>query len=264
MRHISASSSICDGQSTQLCAPTGNGLTYLWSNGATGSCITVSKAGTYSVTVTNSSGCSSNCSKCVTVNAAPTCNISITSCRLNHQHCSCTLNHQHCTSEHCTLNHQHCQCNLNHTHCFVSTETCEENHQHCKCTLNHQHCSSANCTYNHQHCQCSLNHQHCYSYCRSSSCASDPVTLTASGGSSYVWANNGATTASITVTKSGTYTVTVYNNSGCSSSCSQDVTIDQAPQCNISGNLSHQKGERQRQSFAHLMATHLIIAEHRI
>ena len=37
---------ICPGASTQLCAPSGTGRTYLWSTGATSRCITVSTAGT--------------------------------------------------------------------------------------------------------------------------------------------------------------------------------------------------------------------------
>lgn len=55
--NLSAPVSICQGTSTILNA--GNFATYLWSNGATSASITVS-SGTYSVTVTNSYGCSDN------------------------------------------------------------------------------------------------------------------------------------------------------------------------------------------------------------
>jgi len=47
----------CQGGSVSLSVPSGLG-SYLWSNGATGSTITVNTAGTYSVTVTNATGCS--------------------------------------------------------------------------------------------------------------------------------------------------------------------------------------------------------------
>ena len=47
-------------------------------------------------------------------------------------------------------------------------------------------------------------------------CQGGSVTLTAGAGSTYVWSNN-ETTQSIVVTTSGTYTVTVTNASGCSS-----------------------------------------------
>ncbi|HLY68682.1 MAG TPA: T9SS type A sorting domain-containing protein, partial [Puia sp.] len=72
---ISGNTSICQGQTTQLCAPAGC-TTYLWSTGAKTSCITVSTAGTYSVTVSNAGGCMSSCSKTVSVIQPPVCTIS--------------------------------------------------------------------------------------------------------------------------------------------------------------------------------------------
>jgi hypothetical protein len=47
-------------------------------------------------------------------------------------------------------------------------------------------------------------------------CAGGSVTLTSSAGTSYLW-SNGATTPSINITTSGTYTVKVTNASGCQS-----------------------------------------------
>ena len=185
------------------------------------------------------SDCSSTCNQYVTVNPLlASCSITISTCQLNHQHCVCTLNHQHCNGPNCTLNHQHCQCSLNHTHCFYSTYTCESNHDHCVCTLNHQHCNGPNCTLNHQHCQCNLNHQHCYFGCNNNTfCTTGSIVLVASGGTkvSYVW-STGATTSSISVSASGTYSVTVTNNYGCSSNCSQTVTIGPPPSCTITSN----------------------------
>lgn len=79
---ISGNASFCEGQSTQLCAASGN-ASYLWSTGETTQCITVSAAGTYSVTVTNANGCSSTCSKTVTVYPLPACDITVTACYKN-------------------------------------------------------------------------------------------------------------------------------------------------------------------------------------
>ena len=55
-------------------------------------------------------------------------------------------------------------------------------------------------------------------------CDGNQVDLTASLGSSYSWMPNGETTQTITVSQSGTYTVTVTDENGCESS-SADVTV---------------------------------------
>jgi hypothetical protein len=65
-------------------------------------------------------------------------------------------------------------------------------------------------------------------------CQGSNVVLTASAGSSYLW-SNGATTQAITVTTSGSYSVTVTNASGCSaSSVATVVTVSPSPVVNIS------------------------------
>ncbi|CAN5703761.1 hypothetical protein BH10BAC2_BH10BAC2_42740 [soil metagenome] len=141
---ISGNTSFCEGGSTQLCAPAGN-ASYLWSTGATESCITVTEAGTYSVTVTNANGCSSTCSKTVSVNPLPDCTIS--------------GNTSFCAGG--------------------STQLCAP-----------------------------------------------------AGNASYLW-STGATESCITVTEAGTYTVTVTNANGCSSTCSKTVTVNALPACGI-------------------------------
>jgi hypothetical protein len=60
----------CEGGSVTLSAPAG--ASYLWSNGATTQSIDVTAAGSYSVTVTNASGCSTtSAATAVTVNPLP-------------------------------------------------------------------------------------------------------------------------------------------------------------------------------------------------
>lgn len=56
-------------------------------------------------------------------------------------------------------------------------------------------------------------------------CAGTPLTLTASGGDTYLW-NNGETTASITVSTAGTYHVTVSNSCGTDNA---SIEIDALP-----------------------------------
>jgi hypothetical protein len=60
-------------------------------------------------------------------------------------------------------------------------------------------------------------------------CAGGSVVLTASSGSGYLW-STGETTASITVTASGNYTVQVSNASGCYSLASAPTTVTATPQ----------------------------------
>ncbi len=59
-------------------------------------------------------------------------------------------------------------------------------------------------------------------------CASGSVTLTASGGGTYLW-STGATTAAVTASAAGTYTVTVTSASGCTASASQTLTVNPLP-----------------------------------
>jgi uncharacterized repeat protein (TIGR01451 family) len=68
-----------------------------------------------------------------------------------------------------------------------------------------------------------------------SSCAGSPVTLTASGGATYLW-SNGATTTSIAVTPTATttYSVQVTTASGCSATATQTVSVTPAPTSVIS------------------------------
>ncbi len=59
---IKGKNTICNGETTRLCAPTGP-YTYRWNTGDTTSCITVDSIGNYLVVVTNAFGCSSACSR---------------------------------------------------------------------------------------------------------------------------------------------------------------------------------------------------------
>ncbi|MGB4838531.1 MAG: PKD domain-containing protein, partial [Saprospiraceae bacterium] len=71
---ISGTNTICSGSNTTFTAS--GGSTYLWSTTATTAAIIVSMAGTYTVTVTNASGCTATATSVLTVNANPTASIS--------------------------------------------------------------------------------------------------------------------------------------------------------------------------------------------
>lgn len=68
-----SSTTICQGDSVVLTASASSSSSYVWSNGETTQSITVKTAGTYSVTATNSMGCSVTSDEItVSVNALPT------------------------------------------------------------------------------------------------------------------------------------------------------------------------------------------------
>jgi hypothetical protein len=67
-------------------------------------------------------------------------------------------------------------------------------------------------------------------------CSGSTNTLTATGGSIYLW-NTGATTASINVTTPGTYSVTISNSNGCSIEKQIVVTTYVCTYCPASNNL---------------------------
>jgi PKD repeat protein len=72
---------------------------------------------------------------------------------------------------------------------------------------------------------------------KTSFCAGDSSVLTAAGGDTYKW-SNGATTAQMTITKAGIYTVTATNTSGCTGSSTQEVSTKPKPIVTISGNAT--------------------------
>lgn len=141
---------ICNGAAATLTAS--GGTTYVWSTGATTAAISVSPTSTTTYTVTATSvGCSSSATRKITVNPLPTAAIAVV--------------------------------------------------------------ESSGTTAN-----------------DAITCAGATATLTASGGTSYLW-STGATTAAISVSPSSTttYTVTVTNANNCSATTSQTITVNPLP-----------------------------------
>ena len=68
---IGGKDTFCEGQSTQLCATGGMG--YFWNTEETSPCIEVNKESTYFISVSDSNGCISTCSKKVSEMLSPSC-----------------------------------------------------------------------------------------------------------------------------------------------------------------------------------------------
>ena len=75
---ITGDNTICQGETTQFCAPAGM-ASYSWTGPggytATTQCITIGTAGEYCVTITDKNGCVSTCCRTLTVNPPPPCSI---------------------------------------------------------------------------------------------------------------------------------------------------------------------------------------------
>ena len=67
-------------------------------------------------------------------------------------------------------------------------------------------------------------------------CAGDNVTLTGSGGVSYIWQGGVVNSVPFNATQSGTYTVTGTDANGCSKTASIGIVVHQLPQISISSN----------------------------
>lgn len=223
-----APATICAGQSTTLTA-TGGG-TYSWSTGATSPTIVVSPAGTtvYTATVT-AGGCDSIPPPVtVTVNPLPSASIS--------------GNTNICVGQSTTLTASgggtYSWWNNGATTVTITDTPAATTNYTVTVT------SAAGCT-NTAVTTVTVNSLPTANISGASAvCSGSSVTLTASGGTSYSWWNNGATSATITdaPATTTTYTVTVSNGS-CSSTTSTTVTVNSLPSAAISGNTNICQGE---------------------
>jgi len=224
---ISGTTTICNGQSTTLTAS--GGTSYLWSTGATTASINPSPTLTtpYTVTVTNGSGCTNSASQSVIVNSTPIATISGTTTICNGQ--STTLTASGGTSYLWSTGATTVSINLSPTLTTPYTVTVTNgsgctNSAGQSLTVNSTPTATISGT--------------------TTICNGQSTTLTASGGTSYLW-STGATTASINPSPTLTtpYTVTVTNGSGCTSSTSQSVTVNSTPTATISGTTTICNGQ---------------------
>ena len=206
----------CAGGSVNLTSSAGS--SYAWSNGATTQSISVNASGSYSVTVTDTNGCSANASQGVTVNELPTVSISAdgvtTFCAGGSVNLTASSGSSYAWSNGATTQ----STSVNATGSYSVTVTDSNG-----CSAN----ASQEVTVNELP-TVSISADGATTFC-----AGGSVNLTASAGSSYAWSND-ATTQSISVNATGSYSVTVTDANGCSANASQSVTVNELPTVSIS------------------------------
>ncbi|MBC6995680.1 ice-binding family protein [Neolewinella lacunae] len=216
---ITGNFTFCAEGSTELYATTG-AASYLWSNGATGQCITVSSAGNYTVTVTDAAGCEATCSQTVTESLLPVCDITgnLTFCEGGSTELCATTG----AASYLWSNGATGQCTTvssagNYSVTVTDAAGCEAT---CSQTVTENSAPTCDITGT-------------LTFCGGGSTELCATT----GAASYLW-SNGATGQCTTVSSAGNYSVTVTDAAGCEATCSQTVTESPAPVCNITGNLS--------------------------
>ncbi len=219
---IAGTLAICVGQSTTLTASGGTG--FLWSTGATTAAITVSPATNtaYTVTVSNAGGCTATSSSTVTVNTNPSASIA--------------GNLAICAGQSTTLTASGGTGFIWNTGATTAAITVSPatNTAYTVTVSNASGCTATSSS------TVTVNANPAVTITGALSiCSGQTTTLTASGGTGFIW-NTGATTAAINVSPvvNTTYTVTVSNASGCTATSSSTVTITTNPVINITGNLT--------------------------
>ncbi|MBL7927087.1 MAG: T9SS type A sorting domain-containing protein [Bacteroidia bacterium] len=202
---ITGSQVICDGSTTNWCAPIGM-TAYLWSTGETTQCVNVGSAGTYTVTITDNNALTSSCSLTLTVNNLPSCLISGSStvcAGSNTLWCAPSGMSSYLWSTGETT-----QC-INASVMGLYTVTTTDNSG---CSSS---CSKTLTVLDAPVCTIVQNGTFCANVATPQLCATF-------GMAAYIW-SSGETTRCIEVASPGTYTVTITNGDGCTSSCSWTV-----------------------------------------
>ncbi|WP_374755962.1 Ig-like domain-containing protein, partial [Emticicia agri] len=202
---------------TSVTRTASGGGTYLWSNGlGTNAAATITTAGIYTVTVTNTTnGCTTTATTSVTTNTtAPTVNVTGTT------NLTCTVTSVTRTASgggtYLWSNGLGTNATANITTAGTYTVTVTGTNG---CTATATTSVTSNTTAPTASITGSNN----------LSCVVTSVTRTASGGGTYLWSNGLGTNATATITSAGTYTVTVTGTNGCTATATTTVTSQATP-----------------------------------
>lgn len=221
---ISGNLTICENQTTTLRAS--GGSSYLWDNGSTQAMITVNVTGTYSVTSTNSYGCTATASATVLVNPIPAVDILSMSAVCKNDNVTLIA-----VSSAGTYNWNSGQntAAITVSPAVSSTYTVlvtDEN----GCTNTASKMITVNPL------------PQLYVSGQTSICQGDTAHLDATGGVSYSW-SNGQYDAGINVTAPGTYTVTATSAEGCVAVSNVSVTVNPLPVASVTENVEVCRGQ---------------------
>ncbi|MFN0036909.1 MAG: hypothetical protein ACKVUS_17775, partial [Saprospiraceae bacterium] len=225
--HTNNDGEICAGASATLTAS--GGTSYLWSPGdATTAAITTSTSGIYTVIVTDAEGCTAVASTTIIVNPLPVALIAVTetSGHTNNDGAICagapaTLTASGGTSYlwSTSATTAAISTSVADTYTVIVTDAAG-------CTTS----TSTTITVNPLPlAEIAVTETSGSTANDGQLCSGDMATLTASGGTSYLWSPGGATTAAITVSTAGTYTVIVTDANGCTDAESTTITVNPLP-----------------------------------
>ncbi len=216
---ISGNTVICSGIGTSLTAS--SGTDYLWSTGETTQSINVSNPGAYSVTVTNSNGCSNSSTQTVSLMEQPTISGNNHICSGQSTTLSASSSGSYAWSNGASTSFITVNTPGNYTVTVTLPNGCSSS-------------TSVNVSVGSTPTPTILGN--------TTFCQGQTSTLTANGGNSYVW-SNASTGNSISVSQSGVYAVTATNVEGCSATANVTVTVNPLPNVNINGNNSFCQGD---------------------
>lgn len=200
---ITGNTSLCEGQSTVLTA--NGGVSYVWNNTSTSISINVAQSGVYTVTATNVEGCTATANATVTVNSLP-----IVVIGGNTSICeggSTTLTASGADTYSWSTGDNTASATINAFGIYNVTGT-----------------SAAGCSSVASVTVLVSQLPIITITGETDICAGESTTLTANGGTTYIW-SNGTTDATLTVSTAGTWQVIGYNEAGCSAMVSTTVNI---------------------------------------